>query len=435
MTFFEATNYLFAQLPMYHKVGSLAYKPGLQNINLLCKNLGMPQNKFKCIHIAGTNGKGSVSHLLASVLFENGYKTGLYTSPHLIDFRERIRINGEKIPEAKVVEFVKNVKPLIEQHRLSFFEVTTAMAFNFFASENIDIAVIETGLGGRLDATNIVLPQISVITNVSIDHTDLLGNTIAEIACEKAGIIKQNIPLVIGETNIEAQNIFIAEAINKCSQYVLAQNKISIKNYTIIPNGIDIIIEYNNNNTKYELGLAGIYQLQNIKTVLATLLELKQNGTNINNTAIFNGLKNVVENTNLLGRWQRLNENPTIICDTGHNQAGIEMVVNQLKLHKYNNLYVIFGLVNDKDRSNILKLLPQHAHYIFTKANIPRSLQPNILLNEATSFGLKGECVINVWEAIVLALKKAQGNDLIFIGGSTFVVAEAIAYFNGAYLE
>ena len=405
MNYQETLDYLFTQLPMYQRVGQAAYKVDLSNTHELCKLLNNPENKFKSIHVAGTNGKGSTSHMLASVLYEAGYKVGLYTSPHLKDFRERVKINGEMISEDKVVSFVQQHKSNFENIQLSFFEWTVGLAFNYFASEKVDIAIIETGLGGRLDSTNVVTPEVSVITNIGIDHTQFLGDTLAKIAVEKAGIIKFNTPVIIGETQKESRTVFVKKA-NECNSSIQFADK-QVQN-------------------KLETDLKGTYQQKNVKTSLATIDVLNQNGWNISESNIRNGLLNVVKNTGLLGRWQVLSESPLTICDTGHNEEGITEIVAQLKSMPYNKLHIVFGAVNDKSIDKVLGLLPKEAQYYFCEAKIPRALKVEDLLNSAKKNGLQGIKYSSVQNALEAAIKKVELNDLIFVGGSTFVVAEVV---------
>ncbi len=405
MNYQQTLTYLFEQLPMYQRMGKAAYKSDLTNTIELCKILGNPENKFKSIHVAGTNGKGSTSHMLASVFQEAGYKVGLYTSPHLKDFRERVKINGEMISENYVVDFVEKYKSQFELINLSFFEWTVGLAFTFFSEQKVDIAIIETGLGGRLDSTNVVTPELSIITNIGIDHTQFLGETLKEIAGEKAGIIKTNIPVVISEEQEEIKTVFNDKA-NALNSPIYFASKV-IKN-------------------TYESDLKGLYQAKNIKGVVLAISILKENGWMITEDNLKNGLLNVVENTGLLGRWQTLITDPLVICDTGHNEAGIKEVLTQLSHIKYNKLHVVFGAVNDKSIDKILDMLPKTATYYFCQAKIPRALDVNELSVLAKAKGLKGVSFKSVAEALLGAKNKADKDDLIFVGGSTFVVAEVI---------
>jgi dihydrofolate synthase/folylpolyglutamate synthase len=390
---------------MYQRVGKAAYKEDLSNTIKLLDYLKNPHHSFKTIHVAGTNGKGSTSHMLASVLHEAGFKVGLYTSPHLKDFRERIKVNGRMIAKPTVSAFVKKNKRFFEANELSFFEMTVGLAFNFFKKETVDIAIIEVGMGGRLDSTNVITPEVSVITNIGLDHTQFLGNTISKIAREKAGIIKPNIPVVIGETVPESKLVF---------------NKIAKKN------DAPISFAENYDGTKYQTDLLGDYQELNKKTVLSTLNVLKKQGWQISEKAIEIGLKNTVQNTGILGRWQVLQNSPKVICDTAHNPDGLKLTLNQLRNEEYLNLHIVLGTVDDKDLSAILSLFPTNANYYFCKPDIPRGLNAKTLENKALPFGLLGEVYLSVRMAYKNALNSANENDVIFIGGSTFTVAEVL---------
>ena len=400
MKYEEGLNYLFSKLPMYQRTGSAAYKKDIGNIIKACKILDNPQNKFKSIHIAGTNGKGSTAHMLASIFQEAGYKTGLYTSPHLKDFRERIKIDGQLISKKDTLDFILKNKNQYEKIEMSFFEYTVAMAFDYFANENVDIAIIETGLGGRLDSTNIISPEISIITNIGYDHTNLLGNSLEEIAKEKAGIIKKNTPVIIGRKQEETEHIFKSEAKEKNSS-----------------------IHFCRKNFNYSTDLKGEYQKENLNTALQAMKILN---LNINDDIISKGLNNVVKNTGLNGRWQTIAKKPLTICDTGHNEDGIKNNIKQLKKLKFNKLHFVFGTVNDKDLRKILRLLPVNAQYYFCSANIERSLNSEKLLEESKNFKLLGEGYESVIEAYHSAQSNAKMDDLIFIGGSTFIVAEVL---------
>ena len=400
MKYEEGLNYLFSKLPMYQRTGAAAYKKDIGNIIKACKILDNPHNKFKSIHIAGTNGKGSTAHMLASIFQEAGYKTGLYTSPHLKDFRERIKINGQLISEKDTLDFILKNKNQYEKIEMSFFEYTVAMAFDYFANENVDIAIIETGLGGRLDSTNIISPEISIITNIGYDHTNLLGNSLEEIAKEKAGIIKKNTPVIIGRKQKETEHIFKSEAKEKNSS-----------------------IHFCKKNLNYSTDLKGEYQKENLNTALQAMKILN---LNIDDGIISKGLNNVVKNTGLNGRWQTIAKKPLTICDTGHNEDGIKNNIKQLKKLKFNKLHFVFGTVNDKDLRKILRLLPVNAQYYFCSANIERSLNSEKLLEESKNFKLLGERYESVIEAYHSAQSNAKMDDLIFIGGSTFIVAEVL---------
>ena len=404
MNYQETTNWMFNQLPMYQLQGASAYKEDLTNIRLLASQLDNPQDRLKCIHVAGTNGKGSTSHMLASVLQESGYKVGLYTSPHLKDFRERIKINGEEISEDFVIEFIARHKSFFEANDMSFFEMSVGLAFDYFVSEKVDIAIIEVGLGGRLDATNIITPLVSVITNIDLDHMQFLGNTPREIAGEKAGIIKLNVPVVIGEYTQETQPVFLAKAEeNKAPIYFAS----------------DLISEV------FASDLIGDYQFHNKKTVQQTIAVLNtQNEFKVSTENLKIGLLNVSKNTGLQGRWQHLGENPKIICDTAHNKHGLAIVMKQIQKETFENLHIVLGVVNDKDLDSILPLFPKKAIYYFCRPNSSRGLDTKILKEAAKKYDLSGEKYNSVEDAFSAARKNAGQNDFIYVGGSTFVVAE-----------
>ena len=427
----DTIDYLYSQLPMFQRTGVAAYKNTLDNTRVLDEMYGHPHRAFKTIHVAGTNGKGSVSHILASVLQEAGYKTGLYTSPHLKDFRERIRVNGEMIPEQPVTEFVNSFQRKNKTAKLepSFFELTVAMAFDYFRNEKVDVAVIEVGLGGRLDSTNIITPEVSVITNISLDHTALLGNTIAQIASEKAGIIKSRVPVVIGESGDESAPVFCQKATEMSAPIFFADQEFSCPYSMLLPEGRQVFNVSRDNKPVFpnlQLDLLGIYQRKNIVTALKTLELLKNSGWNIEDKRIYDGLKNVTDNTGLLGRWQIIGNNPLMVCDTGHNEGGIRQVAEQIRNTAWKNLHVVFGMVNDKSIDAVLALLPKEANYYFTRADIPRALDETELQRQAGVFGLKGEVFKSVAEALKAAKNNADERDLIFVGGSTFVVAEVL---------
>jgi len=428
MNYNETLDYMFEKLPMFQRQGESAYKKDLGNIKALCKVLNNPHKEFRSIHIAGTNGKGSVSHILSSILQQTGYKVGLYTSPHLKDFRERIKINGEVISEEAVIDFIEDYERDIERINPSFFEITVAMAFQYFAFNNVDFAIIETGLGGRLDSTNIITPHLSIITNISYDHTAMLGNTIEKITVEKAGIIKRNVPIVIGETTNKTRSIFIETAEQNNAPIYLADYTFSA-DYSFNTSDFKQVFNVNKGGeiyyTSLKTDLAGIYQKKNIVTALQAIDILKDT-YDITKEHIYSGLLNVCENTGFRGRWEILNKTPLTICDTGHNEDGIKEITKQMQLITFDKLHFIFGTVNDKDIENILLLLPKNAEYYFTKANIPRALDENILQEKASNFGLKGETFSTVKGAFDEAKNNAAPNDLIFIGGSTFVVAEVL---------
>ncbi|MBW7952374.1 MAG: bifunctional folylpolyglutamate synthase/dihydrofolate synthase [Chitinophagaceae bacterium] len=426
MNYQQALDYLFTQLPMFSKLGSKAYKADLSNTILLCNKLHNPQLQFPTVHIAGTNGKGSVSHTLAAILQTAGYKTGLYTSPHLKDFRERIKINGVMCSKDFVVQFTNTMKNFIEQHHPSFFEITVAMAFEYFAQEKVDIAIIETGLGGRLDSTNIITPQLSVITNISLDHIQILGETLELIASEKAGIIKQNTPVVIGETLPETKNVFEQKANTVNAPIVFAEQENKVINFFYNHELLAIEIEnnFNKQRTKYNLDLTGIYQTKNIITVLSAVHQLQKIGWKINEEHLHQALQNVKKITGLQGRWQLLKTSPTVIADVAHNEAGIKQVLHQLKNISYKHLHIVIGMVKDKDVNKVLGLLPQQATYYFTQAQIPRALPVEELQKLANTKNLMGNNFENVNRAIDAATNSAQKNDLILAIGSVFLIGE-----------
>ncbi len=406
MNYKQTLDWMFNKLPMYQTIGATAYRKDITNTVLLANHLGNPEQHLKCIHVAGTNGKGSTSHLLASVLQEAGYKVGLYTSPHLKDYRERIAINGKPISEHYVTDFINKNKPFFEANELSFFEMSVGLAFDYFVNQKTDINIIEVGMGGRLDSTNIITPLVSVITNIGLDHTQFLGDTLEAIAFEKAGIIKPQIPVVIGEYVPETKPVFLAKSKETNSEIYFASD----------------VVQH-----EYPSALLGDYQIQNKKTVLQTIKVLQDKKLlSISEEAIKNGFLNVIKNTNLQGRWQQLGENPTIICDTAHNAHGLKIVLQQLKNQKYERLHIVLGVVNDKNLAEILPLFPQKALYYFSKPNIPRGLDAEILKEKAAAFNLKGETYLSVSNAYQNAKKNAKSNDFIYVGGSTFVVSEIL---------
>ena len=429
MNYDETISFLYEQLPIFQRTGKAAYKANMDNTVILDQFFGSPHTKYKCVHVAGTNGKGSVSHMIASVLQESGYKTGLYTSPHLKSFRERIKVNGEMISEEFIVDFIDESKEIINKIKPSFFELTVAMAFNYFEYERVDVAIIEVGLGGRLDSTNIINPELSIITNIGFDHTDLLGNTLQKIGLEKAGIIKNNVPVVIGRIQDETIDIFQKTADERGSEIFFAENYYKTdfslntikgkKSYTISAKGGD---GYKN----LELDLMGDYQSENLITVLKSIDILKDRKFKIATDHLFLGLSAVIKNTGLQGRWQTIGNNPLVIIDTGHNIDGLTWVIKQINNIAFKNLHMILGFVNDKSINELLKILPKNANYYFTKANIPRALDENVLFEMASALELNGSACQSVVDAIKLAKSKADKHDLIFIGGSTFIVAEAI---------
>ncbi|NVK51741.1 MAG: bifunctional folylpolyglutamate synthase/dihydrofolate synthase [Flavobacteriaceae bacterium] len=402
MTYQETLHWMFSQLPMYQRQGNTAFKKDLTNSIAFSKELGFPEKKFASVHVGGTNGKGSTSHMIASILQEAGYKVGLYTSPHLKNFTERIRINGEEVARGFVVSFIQKHKDFLERQRLSFFEMTVGMAFAYFENQKVDIAIIEVGLGGRLDSTNIISPEVSVITNIGLDHTQFLGETLTEIAFEKAGIIKSKIPVVIGERQKETEKVFSAKADECNAPIVFAAD----------------------NEENFSTDLLGDYQKCNVKTAVATVKQLKK--YTITDETIKKGLLHVVKNTNLKGRWQVLQEKPKVICDTAHNKEGLEIVLHQLKRESYKKLHIVLGVVSDKNLATVLPLFPTEASYYFCKPNIPRGLSEVELKETATEFGLIGENFSSVKSAFKKALDTANQEDIIYVGGSTFVVAEII---------
>jgi dihydrofolate synthase/folylpolyglutamate synthase len=404
MNYKETTEWLFNQLPMYQTMGAAAYKEDLTHTKLLLEHLGNPEKKIKCIHVAGTNGKGSTSHLLASVYQEAGYKVGLYTSPHLKDYRERIKINGIEISKQFVCDFISENKAFFEKHQLSFFEMTVGLAFAYFNQSNTDINIIEVGLGGRLDATNVITPLLSVITNIGLDHVQFLGDTLEKIAFEKGGIIKPKIPVVIGEYTVETKPVF---------------EKIALYNQSAIQ------FASNMNHPEYPCELKGDYQKLNKKTVLTAIQTLAEQ-LPINEKIIKNGFEKVIQNTGLLGRWQQINSNPKTICDTAHNAHGLAVVMSQLKNESFENLHLVLGFVNDKDLDKILPLFPKNAQYYFSKPSISRGLDEKIVQEKAAEFGLIGTAYNSISEAYKAAQKEASKKDFIYIGGSTFTVAEVL---------
>jgi dihydrofolate synthase / folylpolyglutamate synthase len=428
MTYQQTINYLYAQLPMYSRIGAAAYKEDLHNTIALCNAINNPQTKFKSIHIAGTNGKGSTSHMLAAMLQQAGYKTGLYTSPHLKDFRERIKINGEMMTEDFVVDFVERTKTVSEEIKPSFFELTVAMAFDYFEKEKVDIAVIETGLGGRLDSTNIITPLLSIITNIGYDHMDLLGNTLEKIASEKAGIIKPGVPVIIGEYLPETKNVFIEKAKQCHAPIYFAQDEYAVSNinYTMQLLSCDVTSTAHNITETFELDLNGLYQTKNIRTVLCAEGLLMQQGFSIKNADEKQALKNVKKLTGLYGRWDVISSNPTIILDVAHNEDGIKQLLNQLSLvHRTSNtVHFIMGMVKDKDISKVLSILPKNARYYFCNAHIERALPHKELLEKARSFELNGASFDDVNWAIKAAKLNAAADDIIIVCGSVFLVAE-----------
>jgi len=436
MNYAETLQYLYNQLPMFTRVGPAAIKAGLDNTIALCKLLDDPQDKFKSVHIGGTNGKGSTSHMLAAILQTAGYKTGLYTSPHLRDFRERIRINGEMISEQAVVDFVAEHQQDFEKIQPSFFEMTVGLAFDVFAKERVDIAIIEVGLGGRLDSTNVITPLVSVITNIGWDHMNILGSTLQLIAGEKAGIIKPEVPVIVSEFQIEVAAVFMQKAAQEEADITFAsdewEEEVKGENLKEKDFGEALLnvkirkLDGTHKELDLELDLTGSYQLKNVKAVLSAVLELRKQGFNITDEHIKTGLKQVKTLTGLHGRWEVLSHNPLTICDTGHNPDGIHEVLKNISAAPYRQLHFVIGMVNDKDITKILSLLPKDAIYYFCKPDIPRGLEAEILKEKSESFSLSGKAYNSVNEALSLAQSAAGQEDLVFVGGSTFVVAEVV---------
>jgi len=429
MNYRQAIDFLYSQLPAYHRIGKPAYKDNLYNTLAMDDHFDHPHTKYKTIHIAGTNGKGSVSHMIASVLQEAGYKTGLYTSPHLKDFRERIRVNGKMIPQKEVTAFVKNNQAMIEKVNPSFFEMTVAMAFDYFARSGVDVAVIETGMGGRLDSTNIINPIISVITNIGHDHMDLLGNTLGKIAFEKAGIIKKDVPVIIGETQDETKDIFLSKSAELGSEIYFSDSFFNcrLEEHPGLYGERQFIINDLSMKKKISgtIPLGGDYQYKNLQTLFQAVKILKRS-FDLSESSVLDGLRNTVINTGFKGRWQILNTKPLIICDTCHNKEGLEYVLRQIRNVPNTGLHMVIGFVNDKDTSSILPLFPKKARYYFTRASVPRALDEKILQSRAREFDLSGNSYSSVNKALKAARETASESDLIFIGGSTFVVAEVV---------
>ena len=403
MTYQETLSWMFAQLPMYQQKGKSAFRAKLDNIRAFSDHLDHPETKFKSIHVAGTNGKGSSSHMLASILQEAGYKTGLYTSPHLKDFRERIRIDGKPVAEEFVVQFIQENQSFLASHNLSFFEMTVGMAFKYFELEKVDIAIVEVGMGGRLDSTNIIVPEVSLITNIGFDHVDVLGDTLAKIAYEKAGIIKPGVPVVISEFQEETAEVFNAVAQERSAKIIFAGEAVP---------------------EIYKTSLLGKYQVKNVKGVVATIKELEN--YKVHEDHIVKGLMNVGANTGLLGRWQTLAQHPTVVCDTGHNLEGLSLVLDQIENQEFTDLHMVIGFVKEKNLEQILPIFPKHAKYYFCRPNISRGMDAEFLKTCAARHGLIGDFYPSVNEALKSALKAAEKTDFVFVGGSTFVVAEIV---------
>ena len=425
MTYPETLDYIFHKLPMYSRMGSAAYKKDLDNIRVLCNDLHNPQQRFKSIHIAGTNGKGSVSHMLAAVFQAAGYKTGLYTSPHLYDFRERIKINGEMIPEDVVVRFVESQQGQIERLEPSFFEITVAMAFDYFAAEEIDIAIVEVGLGGRLDSTNIITPVLSVITNIGWDHMNLLGNSLEEIATEKAGIIKAGIPVVVGKKDPVTQPVFERMAAERSAQLLFAEDHYREEEHRLEP--AMLTVTYNRNDVSkltLKTDLPGIYQVQNIGTVLTAIALLRQQQWNLPEETVVQAMQQVKKMTGLRGRWEVVQQDPTVVLEVAHNEDGIQQMLAHIKKLSFETLHIVIGMVKDKEVTTVLQLLPRDARYYFTQAAIPRALPGEDLQQKVVSLGLEGKVFANVNTALNAARNAAGKDDLVIVCGSIFLVAE-----------
>ena len=426
MNYQETLNYLYNSTPVFEHVGAVAYKEGLQNTLALDKHFNHPHTNFKTIHIAGTNGKGSCSHSLASILQEAGYKVGLYTSPHLVDFRERIRVNGQCISKERVVKFVKDERKFFEPLHPSFFELTTALAFKYFDEQKVDIAIIEVGLGGRLDCTNIISPILSIITNISFDHTQFLGDTLAKIAAEKAGIIKKSVPVIIGEANEETRPVFQSKANEVNSDIVFAEDNAIVTSSSPIVDGGR---RYNLSNNSTLVGeLSGDYQERNMNTILCACNILKQMNIIKNDDVIAKGLANICKNTGLLGRWQTIQNNPTVVCDTGHNVGGWNYLAPQIKRQQCNQLRIVFGMVDDKDINSVMFLLPKNAIYYWTQAESKRAIKAERVAEIAIKHDLRGEIFDNVEVAYTKALQDSNKDDFVFVGGSSYIVADLLTF-------
>lgn len=426
MNYQETLNYLYNSTPVFEHVGAVAYKEGLQNTLALDKHFNHPHTNFKTIHIAGTNGKGSCSHSLASILQEAGYKVGLYTSPHLVDFRERIRVNGQCISKERVVKFVEDERKFFEPLHPSFFELTTALAFKYFDEQKVDIAIIEVGLGGRLDCTNIISPILSIITNISFDHTQFLGDTLAKIAAEKAGIIKKGVPVIIGEANEETSPVFQSKANEVNSDIVFAEDNAIVTSSSPMANGGRRY--YLSNNSTLVGELSGDYQERNMNTILCACNILKQMNIIKNDDVIAKGLTNICKNTGLLGRWQTIQNNPTVVCDTGHNVGGWNYLAPQIKRQQCNQLRIVFGMVDDKDINSVMYLLPKNAIYYWTQAESKRAIKAERVAEIAIKHDLRGEIFDNVEVAYTKALQDSNKDDFVFVGGSSYIVADLLTF-------
>lgn len=433
MTYQETLDFIYARLPMFSRIGAAAIRNGFDNIRALCQALGNPETKIRFVHVAGTNGKGSVSHMLASILQTQGYKTGLYTSPHLTDFRERVKINGIMISEQEVMDFIQKISPVIEQYEPSFFEITVALAFDHFAAQKVDIAVIETGLGGRLDSTNIIQPLLSVITNIGLDHVQLLGDTLPKIAAEKAGIIKAGIPVVIGETQEATAPVFIAKAKEQQAPLTFADQVFHVENWYY--QDALLVAEVSKNaavdHYRYQLELSGAYQVKNLLTVLEACRQLRNAGIILGEASLEKGLAHTKKLNGLHGRWETIHRSPVVILDVAHNEDGMRQVLSQLELTPYRKLHLVLGMVKDKDVDAVLSMLPVAASYYFTNAKLPRALPAAELMEKAGAQGLSGTQWPGVNEALEAAKAQAHADDLILVCGSIFLVGEVKRHFSG----
>jgi len=426
MNYSQTIDYLFTRLPMFSRIGAAAFKKDLINTLALSSFLGNPHTRFKSVHVGGTNGKGSTSHMIAAIFQAAGFKTGLYTSPHLKDFRERIRVNGDMVDEKFVIGFVEKIKPMIEQIEPSFFEITVAMAFEYFAQQQVDIAIIEVGLGGRLDSTNVIAPELAVITNISYDHMNMLGDTLDKIAFEKAGIIKKNTPVVVGEYHPETQKVFTEKAAQENADLHFADKKRFVAEWKFQKHELvaEMTSVHDNEKKYYHLDLTGIYQLKNLVTVIEAIHILQSKGFNISESDIQKGLRHVKKLTGLHGRWEIIHESPKLVLDVGHNEDGIRQIVRQIEITDHENLHIVLGMVKDKEAEKILAILPKHGNYYFTKAQIPRALPEDELAATAKALGLNGAHYPFVKDALQAALNRAGKKDLLLVCGSVFVVGE-----------
>ncbi len=424
MNYQETLDYLFTRLPMFSRIGAAAFRKDLANTIRLCEALGNPQLQFKSIHVAGTNGKGSTSHMLAAILQTAGYKTGLYTSPHLKDFRERIRVDGLWCNEQYVIDFTQRIQPLIETIEPSFFEITVAMAFDYFAKQQVEVAVIEVGLGGRLDSTNIITPELSIITNIGWDHMNMLGNTLEQIAFEKAGIIKSGVPVVIGEVIPETKLVFEKQATGSPLFFAEEKRYVADWQYNHHQLAVEVVDNRHNEHQTYQLDLPGIYQTKNLLTVLEAVYQLQQKGWHIGTSIVQQALQHVKKLTSLHGRWEVIHQDPVVVLDVGHNTDGVKQVQKQIELSDYRHLHIVIGMVKDKEIDKVLALLPSHAAYYFTKAQIPRAMDEHHLQQLAANYQLRGESFSDVNTALKAALQHAHKDDMVLVCGSVFLVGE-----------